>query len=1755
MITSDRFSGSSLRRLRPGGAFRLAAVVVLVSLAAAHAGDIQVDRVRSGSAEFSHEDGHTKITCSDGTIIQYNRFDVPEDSSVQFVQPGETSRVLNRISSAEPSQIMGTLTANGIVYFVNPAGVTFGPDSVVDVARLHAAAGDITDEDFLDGIDRFTTEGVVESHGTILARDGIHLMGREVANTGLLVSDRGIVTLSSGSRVYLSERDSRVRVLVDDLDASTGRTESGSRGESSQSGVGVDNQGTVRGDEVVFSAGDVYSMAIRNTGEVRARDGGDVTFSGDGAVVQAGDIDASDHEAGGTGGEVKLLGETVIHSGDTDVSGHSGGGRVLIGGAAEGAGPERNALGTFVSSSSNVNADAVAEGDGGEVVVWSDLATYSYGQISARGGAEGGDGGFVETSSADYMDLSGSPDVSAAAGRGGQWLIDPSNVRIIDGPTEDVETPLPGSYDLTDQLDLTAEMLGLDLDDPDDQQEWDNLQAFTPDMLMESTAEGATIDVADIRTALMGNAVVTVKTGDAGDEDGNISFEADLDYQGIGEGELALWAHKDIDITGRIYDSFGGNSLTLRLITGRDGDPGGMVTVDSEIDTGYGDFIVHGSAAGSGFTLAEDGSIAPSHGRIWISVADDIDLNQPGGIDGAWDYGLKLRSFDGDVHLPALTPSWVDAGAGGNIRLYGDIDAMVGDVDFHTPVVLEEDTSIDGVNITFHDTIDGAHTLQLEATNGDIIIDGVAGGVEPLHGLVADSWQTVAVDAIHTADGGITFSAPDGLTLRGDLTTVAGADGGDVSLDGFTPVSIAGDISIDTNHATGDSGNVDFDEMTGLDADSAEFGRSLTIDAGDGLVSLRPDPADLIGQLEPLESLAVTSAGLVRLPSMNLLEGGASVTADDIELHGYVFTGVGDAGGDVTLSGDVALESEQAIIFTATFDPITGQHGQRGGTVTIDGSVSSDLDSVLSIQTGGGDIGIDATVTGLSVLECDARFDRPEEVDHGNVVLDGTFEVSGDPGVVDVRGHQVDILGTVDADGEFEVDGHDVLIDGPVTAGDIFMQAENTLQIEADLTATEPAGDTDTWFGFGMYEDRIYAIGAAGLTIGDDVTFSVPEATSVFLFGGMEETWQGESMGDADADMVIGDSVEFDVDELLLTAGVRMAYEDQGYDAEPGEGRVIGVENVTFRGAEGGDTRPDAVFILQGPAPGVDMVPSAGQFPGGMDGLTLGIGALSPFEVDSDMATHLSVPGLEAILASPEITLSAPLELGALEVAADKVTFDGADVTTTGSQGYCFWGTMSELDYLLGRTDPAIVLEQSAVLTADGEVVFDGALDSGEGLTSDLTVAADDTVRLMHAVGREAPLGDLEIDAAGEDIHLQGQEVTTAGSQTYHGTLKLAADTVVEGSGIDFDGQVVSTEAVEFEDGAWEPIGEDSIARSLRVYDDGTTDFRDDVLGLASIWTDAAGTTRLHADMDVGAGPTPGAAVFNDPVILAEDVAITDAGADGIFFNNTVDSESGPVSLTLKADTDYAGPDLPVVSFAADVGGSEPLSELLINTDGRPEVPSVATIVAARRDEQGNVVDDPAFEIAFDVDEFQAGLHEKFTILGSLEMEAESVVLGDVSATGSVDITAPTDITFLRRQPGDVLMADGWVWPDDGLDIIVGNDLTLTGPVTFGGDGPEAIVISVTGGITGVEEGTPNMTIGNLSQMPVLLAAGRVLDASTYEFTEEGIFEELRAADPPTLPHRLRMEDVLGTAFSDEEEAGGGDITDDYSEGRLPDNR
>ena len=374
---------------------------------------------------------------SDFVSINWKSFGIAAGESVRFVQPSRSSVALNRVLGSDASQIMGQLSANGQVFLINPNGILFGPGASVAVGGLVASTLGLSDADAQAGRYGFADGGMgtVVNQGDITAANGgyVALMGHSVSNTGRIVAPLGTVALVAGDAVRLDiSGDQLIQVAV----------------ERGVADAWISNGGWLQADGglVIMStqvAGDALSNAVNNTGVVQAqavgeREGNIVLLAGMdmGTLEVSGTLDVSGG-ASARGGRVVATAHDVALIGlHINASGGAGGGEVLIGGGYQGNNPEvPNADTLIMDASSRIQADALQKGNGGLVVLWSNSTTEAHGDISARGGASGGDGGLVETSG-HGLDVSGvQVDTRAPLGRTGDWLLDPADVTISSAAT------------------------------------------------------------------------------------------------------------------------------------------------------------------------------------------------------------------------------------------------------------------------------------------------------------------------------------------------------------------------------------------------------------------------------------------------------------------------------------------------------------------------------------------------------------------------------------------------------------------------------------------------------------------------------------------------------------------------------------------------------------------------------------------------------------------------------------------------------------------------------------------------------------------------------------------------------------------------------------------------------------------------------------------------------------------------------------------------------------------------------------------------------------------------------------------------------------------------------------------------------------------------------------------------------------------------------------------------------------------------
>ena len=163
--------------------------------------------VSAGNASIVSGAGTTTITQSSQNVaINWQSFSIGAAEAVRFVQPNSSSVALNRVLGSDPSNILGSLSANGKVFQVNPNGILFAKGASVNVGGLVASTRGISDSDFMAGNYNFTGtgNGTVVNQGTINADGGyVALLGASVSNEGVISARLGTVVLAAGNAFTL----------------------------------------------------------------------------------------------------------------------------------------------------------------------------------------------------------------------------------------------------------------------------------------------------------------------------------------------------------------------------------------------------------------------------------------------------------------------------------------------------------------------------------------------------------------------------------------------------------------------------------------------------------------------------------------------------------------------------------------------------------------------------------------------------------------------------------------------------------------------------------------------------------------------------------------------------------------------------------------------------------------------------------------------------------------------------------------------------------------------------------------------------------------------------------------------------------------------------------------------------------------------------------------------------------------------------------------------------------------------------------------------------------------------------------------------------------------------------------------------------------------------------------------------------------------------------------------------------------------
>ena len=333
--------------------------------------------VTQGSATFSSSGSQFNINqTSANALINWQTFNIGAGETVNFNQPSASSVTWNQINDANPSQILGSLNANGYIILQNSSGFYVGGQASITAHGLIMTTASTPALNLSGGgpwsFDTPPPTAKIINYGQINIAGGgaAYLIANDVENNGTISAPGGKIGLYAGERVLVS-------------------TSPDGRGLSAQATIPqglVDNNGNL-----VADAGSIALQAqmVNQNGLIQANSAKEVN----------GTIEL-------VGGNSVSLGANSVISAQGDTQGVSAGGSVTIQGG--------NSFSDQAGSTINISGGTQG-GDGGQV----EISAPQMGSISSiiDGQAmDGFDGGFLTIDPANIWLASANTDPAAPSG-------------------------------------------------------------------------------------------------------------------------------------------------------------------------------------------------------------------------------------------------------------------------------------------------------------------------------------------------------------------------------------------------------------------------------------------------------------------------------------------------------------------------------------------------------------------------------------------------------------------------------------------------------------------------------------------------------------------------------------------------------------------------------------------------------------------------------------------------------------------------------------------------------------------------------------------------------------------------------------------------------------------------------------------------------------------------------------------------------------------------------------------------------------------------------------------------------------------------------------------------------------------------------------------------------------------------------------------------------------------------------------------
>jgi len=1097
----------------------------------------QGGQVAAGAADIAASQAEMAIhQATQNAVINWNSFNIGAGERVNIYQPNAQAALLNRVLGGNPSEIFGTLSANGRVFLVNPAGVLFAPGAQVDAGSIVASTMNITNADFMAGKYAFVgtpSDGKIINRASLIAKNEgtVALLGKNVVNEGVIVARKGAAVLAAGEAVSLDfNGDGKVSVVP-------------TKAAMEQA---VTNKGLVEAD-----GGLVFMSAA--TGDALTRSA--VNQEG---IVRAASLDGAAGSVRMTANDVRLSSGSV-----TDVSGAKAG-TIEIGGGWQGTGDLAHAQNVTIERGAAVRADATRAGNvGGTVAVWSDGMTKFAGEITARGKGTGA-GGAVETSGAKVQ-ITGAVNASSEAGKAGEWLIDPGDIEVKTraagdpeaGSQADVQTvtnSLNGGTSVTIQ---TANLTG-----PNDNSitvsDAINKTAGGDATLslkatgsvninadITSTAGKLNVDITSDTNHRAGGSVSVATGKNIKTLGGNVKIGGGLVENGVGFANSQSAGEAGITLNGVTIDTTDGTTASgnVELAGSTTANAAGISLTGTTITAGAGKVTLVGKSTGGGKGIALGGNITTRSVEL---RTDSIDLSgtitgdgDPAGTAKVWTLsdGKTINFGTGTGGLDLAGNTFTSTGKIRNFKKNTVGDAAKKANIVANGVTADEDlemyTGAGTLTVSGAVNIASTHALTLGSKNAM-----TGAGV-----ITADALKLDAADAtvnltganvVKKLDGkakGLTFKNSGNLTVGGEtgLTTAAGgADievtAGDLTVGahgitngaGAMKLKASGTLKLDANAEVKSTGAA----ATSLEAATVNFDTASKVSTAGGTINVKTDaltlPSGAQGTLSSANG-AVTVETRTAGKTMSVGSSSADVHMNDLN---FINSGTGEIQIGNTSTGNVEI---------GTADVKAPLTVESGATLKFSGTLSNTGNKNTTFKANAVDFAAGANLaagTGTMKMVTDSvtnwnNVTFADTNDAGTFVLKpktaGNFTVGGTASLVTDAGfgklkagnfHNVSIGDKANA-GMATID--------TISSGNLPKYTSILTQGKINITGAVNGAATDT---LTLHAD------APGTTLGDGLSQSAPVSVGNLLLlgkGSMDLSTQPNAIKNIAADMSDGD--------------------------------------------------------------------------------------------------------------------------------------------------------------------------------------------------------------------------------------------------------------------------------------------------------------------------------------------------------------------------------------------------------------------------------------------------------------------------------------------------------------------------------------------------------------------------------------------------------------------------------------------------------